>query len=425
VTLGGNLWEQTARAAPATFALTGERAADVVVVGAGFAGLSTTLHLAEAGASVVLIEAGAIGCGASGRSSGQINPGLKRSDEHLARLLGARAAERLIRFGDDAPGRLVALIREHGIDCDLQNSGWVRAAHSTAALRILEGSAKNLRGRNRDVALLDAVETAKCTGTDFYVGGLLHREAWTMQPMSLLRGMAEACLRKGAEIATHSPALRIAGQDPWRVVTPAGTVRARTLVLATGAYTDDLWPGLRTSIVTVESSQIASASLSSTGDKAILPGGVGVSDTRKLANFFRKDGGGRLMIGGRGTVDRDLSNSTARSIVRAAGERFPSAQDLRWQNAWSGSVEFNIQDLPQLCRLAPNAWSVLGFGGRGIALATALGAVLARKITEDESVDFDYPVTPLRSIPWHRLRAPALTAAMAYYRAKDALGFAS
>jgi glycine/D-amino acid oxidase-like deaminating enzyme len=265
----------------------------------------------------------------------------------------------------------------------------------------------------------------KLLGTSYYVGGLLHREASMVQPLSLLRGLAEVCLRKGATIATRSPARKIVGQEPWRLEVPNATVTAKVLVLATGAYTDDLWPGLRKSVVTVQSGQIASAPVTGAVAGGIMPGEVGVSDTRKLANFFRKDVAGRFMIGGRGTVDRRLSNATARSILAAAAERFPAAGRLAWEHAWSGAVEFNVQDLPQLCRLAPNAWSVLGFGGRGIALASALGGILAGHISGCARDGLDYPITGLCPIPLHALRAPALATAMAYYRAKDALGFAS
>ena len=195
------------------------------------------------------------------------------------------------------------------------------------------------------------------------------------------------------------------------------------MVLATGAYSDGLWPGLARSFIGVQSAQIASRPLSENLRAAVMPSRAVLSDTRKLANYYRVDLAGRFIIGGRGPLGDAPEPATLVALQRAACERFPMLADVEWEHAWAGRIDMTLDELPHLCVPAPGVTSLVGFNGRGIALATTLGAVIANRLSGGRDPSLDFPETTLSTVPFHALRAPALRAAVAWYRLRDALGF--
>ncbi len=422
----GPLWAATAAPGPERRALEGAVAVDVAIVGGGYTGLSAALHLAERGVGVAVVEAREIGEGASGLNGGQVIPGLKRSRDELATRFGGDRADRMLALGDGAAARVYDLIARHGIACGLERNGWFRGAHSPMALAYLDKTATELQGRGVDAVLVSRGDTARMLGTDQYVGGLHDRRAGAIQPLDYVRGLARAAVGQGAEIYARSPAERLeqAGRQ-WRIATPRGTVTAGQVLLATGAYSDRLWPGLAQTFVGVQSAQMATGPLSANLRASILPSRAVVSDTRKLSNYFRVDGQGRLLMGGRGPLGDAPSPSTLTAIARAARRRFPMLGDIQWQHAWCGRIDMTLDELPRIHRPAPGLWSVLGYNGRGIALATTMGAVMADKLTGAQDPALDYPDTPFATVPFHALRAPGVAGAIAWYKFRDALGFAA
>ena len=168
-----SLWRATARhPAVAHPELAGDERADVAVIGGGYAGLSTALHLAEHGIDVALLEAHRIGFGASGRNGGQVNPGLKLGRAELETRFGAEGA-RLHALGEDAPDFLAALVRRKGLDCGFRRPGVLRLAHSPKAMKVAEGAVEDLARRGVKARLLDRSETASLVGGDLYLGGVL------------------------------------------------------------------------------------------------------------------------------------------------------------------------------------------------------------------------------------------------------------
>jgi len=122
-----SLYVETARAAPVTAPLDGDRSVSVAVIGGGFTGLSCALHLAEQGVDVAVLEAHEPGWGASGRNGGQVNPGLKHDPDRVEADFGADLGRRMVALSGNAPNVVFDLIQRHQIACEAQQSGTLRA----------------------------------------------------------------------------------------------------------------------------------------------------------------------------------------------------------------------------------------------------------------------------------------------------------
>lgn len=415
-----SLWRATAPLAPITIALEGRVDGDVVVVGAGYTGLSCALALAEAGQAVIVLEAADIGYGASGRNGGQVIPGLKHDPDELIARFGRERGETLVRLVGGAADRVFALIAKYGIDCAARQCGWIQPAHSAAEVQTIVRRTHQWTVRRAPVELLARDRLASLLGTDVYAAGWLDRRAGALQPLAYARGLARVAMTHGARVHTWSPATRIVrDREAWVVATARGEVRVRKVVLATDAYSGALWPELAANQLLATSVQIATDPLPEIDRRTILPGGTVASDTRRLLYYFRLDADGRFIIGGRGSVTEPIAESVYATLRRVAARMYPRLAGVPWPYRWYGRVGITRDWLPHLAEVAPGVWTALGYCGRGVAMATTMGLVLA-DIVNDARLP-GYPVMALKPIPLRALRRPLLQAGIAYYRARDAM----
>ncbi|MEI2416263.1 FAD-dependent oxidoreductase [Orrella sp. JC864] len=419
------LWDQ-ARAAQAGAALpAGLARTRVAVVGGGFTGLSAALSLAERGHEVMLLEAGRIGQGASGRNGGQVVPGLKPDPQALGQRYGQACARRMLDFGFSAADYAFALIRRHGIACGATRNGWIQTAVGARGRERLQRRAQALLQAGAQVRYLDAGQVAQASGSDYYCAGLDETGAGAVQPVQLALGLARAAARAGARLYEDAPVTGLQPQGGgWRLQAgPGASVQADAVVLAADVYVDRLWPRQAASMLQVASAQIASEVLPPGLAQAILPRRAGISEARKLTVYCRISPDGRFLIGGRARHTPRVDAATIGRLRRAAVQRFPALAALRWDYAWHGRVGLTRDDAPRLCNPAPGLWTAYGFGGRGVALALRFGPTLAQAAAGAAAADLDYPVTPLSAIPWHAVSAPAVSAGIFWHRLRDAIGY--
>ena len=344
-----SLYAAVARPAPVTGLLAGDTSVDVLIVGGGITGLSAALHLAEAGRQVLAIEANDIGWGASGRNGGQVNPGLKWEPEELEAGFGADLGGRMARLGGGAPDLVFELIARHGIDCEPVRGGTLRAAGPPRSEAGIRAHARQWSERGADVVLLDAAEMAATTGTAAYRLGAHDRRGGNLNPLSYTRGLADAALKAGARIATGTPATGLMRSGSgWSVTTPAGTIRAERVILATNGYTDDLWPGLRQTVIPVYSSIASTSPLQPEVAAAILPARPVLYEMSASYAYYRIDAAGRFLMGGR-SVLRDSSDfADYRGLIAHALALFPALRGASWDYCWNGQVAVTWDHLPHL-----------------------------------------------------------------------------
>jgi glycine/D-amino acid oxidase-like deaminating enzyme len=415
--------DSVARAAPSTEKLDGDRTAEVVIAGGGYTGLSTAIHLGERGIRPVVLEAWDVGWGESSRAFGQVVPYLKHPPAHLARQLGADVADRLVEATGKGPDLVFSLIDRHGIECSAVRKGLIFAAHSSAGLASLEHRTAFWQKRGARVEMFGARETEALIGSRYYEACSLDHRGGTLNPLAYARGLARAAIKAGATIYAQTPMTglsRVAGS--WQVETPAGTIRADSVVLATNAYaTAHVWPGLHESLIPMRSYQMVSASLPEDARERILPQGQPLTDTRRLFSGVRRHADGRLHVSADGPVFDVAGAPNAGKVDRRLAKVFPQLGRLRWEHTWSGWVGMTYDLNPHLHQLAPDLWAGLGYSGRGIALATMMGRDIAARIAGARDVPFAFDIVPLKSRRARWATKPLVGCLLNYYRLLDAL----
>ena len=416
------LWAATAEE-PAIVApsLRGTVKADVAVVGGGFTGCAAALALARQGAKVVLLEARHVGWGAAGRNGGQVIPGLKLDPSEMRALYGEQAGSALMAEAGGAADLVFNLVARHAIRCAPHRGGWIQAAHSAQALGRVQRRAAEWEREGAPVTLLNAAALRDRTGAVGYCGGWLDGRAGTLQPLGYVRGLARAAQEAGVALHETTPARRLSrANDIWTLESEDGRVEAPAVLVCTDAYSDTLLPGLARSMLTVQSVQIATDPLPASLDDTVLRGGPCVSETRRLAFYFRRSPDGRLVFGGRGAIGDRHRRALFDALERAMHRTLPATAGLRVAYRWSGQVGLTLDGMPRVHEPEPGLFVGLGYNGRGIAMATRMGHWLAARAGGGGPTPL--PARPLAPIRWHAARRPALAAGIALAWVRDHLG---
>lgn len=398
-------WAASAVAGPESGPLDGAIRVDVAVVGAGVTGLSTAIHLAERGVRVAVLEAREPGFGGSGRNNGQIIPTLSRLDPvNLTAAYGEAKGSALARMVGGSAALVFDLIERYQMRCDGVQKGWIQPAHRPGRMAAAEQRVAQWRALGAEVALLDAAQTERALGTRFWHGAMVAPTGGHVNPLSLAREMARAAL--GLGVAIHSDTA-VAAIDrvgtAWRLTTPRGSVTADRVVLATNAYTDDLWPGLRRSIVPVLNFQMVTEPLPAALRASVLPSDMACSDTRGDLHFFRWTADNRLVSGCTLVRSADAERRARERTRERIRRVFPQIGNPAIARSWSGHLAMTADFRPHFHELAPGVTGAVGYNGRGMALGTAVGRELARHVTGTGAQELALPFTPVKPLPFHDL----------------------
>ena len=403
------LWAATAPPPPETSALAETIETDVAIVGGGFTGLSSALHLAEAGISATVVEANEFGFGGSGRNAGLVNAGLWVPLPDMIKMLGPEAGERMIEDLGNAPSVVFDLIEKFGISCEPERAGTLHMAHSAKGYADLSARCEEWSKRFAPVEMFDRETTISKTGTGAYYGAMLDRRAGTIQPLAYVRGLAHAALNAGARLYTQSPAQSISqGNDRWTIKTPTGTLSAERLFIATGGYGEGA-DQARHPTVPYFYFQCATRPLSHNVLAEILPEKHGTWDTHPVLRSFRLDAAGRLIFGSIGKLDSGggLHKDWA---VRGLRNIYPQISEDAWEETWYGRIAMTQDHLPRLIEVGRNGLAIYGYNGRGIGPGTVFGRAVAKYFETGEKEALPFPLTPNPSEPFAGLRGLAIEA---------------
>jgi glycine/D-amino acid oxidase-like deaminating enzyme len=394
----------------------------VAIIGGGYTGLASAVALSERGIDSVLLEAHQPGWGAAGRNGGQVNAGVKHEPSQVERDLGSVHGPRLIELSSRAPSMVFDLIEKHGVECEAERGGTLRAAHKTCDISSLVTSVEQWKTRGVQLELLNANDTRRMSGTDYYRAAILDARGGSLNPLSYARGLASIAAHLGSKLYGESRALQLKKTNKcWRVTTQSGTVDAESVIIATDGYSDALWPRLAQSIVPLYSSMAATEPLDDRLLASVMPTRAVLYEAGLVTYYLRRDAHNRLLVGGRGAQHSASTRNSYADLVRHAQRLWPELAATRFTHFWNGQFALTPDFYPRLHAPAPGIYSAIGYSGRGVALATAMGQELARAITGTPLTELALPVTPIQPIPFHRWWRVGVRTRLALATLQDAL----
>lgn len=406
------LWRATAGTKPVFGRLDGKAEVEVAVVGGGFTGLSAALHLARRGVEVLLLEAHEIGWGASGRNAGFVVPNFSKADPAaVVARLGREKGTQLLNLVGRGGERVFELAREGGLGRQAEQNGWLQPAHSAAVADALRRRVEAWQALGRPVHWIDAAETAGRTGMDIYHGALADSSGGMINPLAYAWALARAAIAAGARIVEDA-AVTDASQTGagWQLQTHQGSVRARKVLLCTNAEAEGAAVRLSRQIIPLTVYQIATEPLAKALTDRFSPRREPVSDTRANIFTFRLDADNRLISGGMAIVPLAAERRMAARIARRLARELHLPEVPRVAHVWRGTAAVTTDFLPHIYRFGPGFLGATGCNGRGVAMTTMLGEVLADAATGTALEELPVPVSEPASIPFRTVARAAPSA---------------
>ncbi len=399
-----SLWFATAVDAPNTEALNEAISADVLIIGAGITGLNAAIELARNGTNVVVLDAGVVGGGASGRNGGQVNLGLNLSPDELVEHYGERAARPLINALCRTPDTVFKRIEQYGIQCDAEQNGWIQGAVTENRLNDHLKLVQEFAKHGLAIEELDRSEIARRSGSSRYVGGLFVKQAGSIQPLSYTRELARVAIQNGVKVFTHSAVQTLKRQSAnagWVVNTGVGEVRAEYVLVCTNGYTDKTVSGLEKKVVPARSIQVATEPLSESLQAKLLPGRSTIVDKRRMILYGRYDRDGRLTMGDHGPMRDNFCEDDFADLKKRTIEVFPELAEIRWDYHWGGRLAITKDRLPFLFQPTPDLMVGMGYNGRGVGMGTMMGLAMASKVLQRDSDQAFMPITTPSEYVFH------------------------
>lgn len=402
-------------------ALQGDHSTDVCVIGAGFTGISTALHLAERGYKVTVVEANRVGWGASGRNGGQIIGGIA-GEANIAKHHGRDVEDLFGELRWAGHDIIRERVRKYSIQCDLK-WGYLDVAIKNRHLRDIEYDYERLKASDfpHEVRILSADETRDLIGTDAYIGALLNRGNGHLHPLNLCIGEADAAASLGTVIYEQSPVVDILKGGRPKVVTEQGSVTADAVVLAGNAY-HFLDPKLRGVMFPVNSFIVATEPLSGDMAQTINREDLAVCDPNFVLKYFRLSADKRLLFGGRFNYFGEDPEYITKKHRRKLARVYPQLANVGIDYAWGGTIGVPVNRVPLMGRLAKAVFYCQGYSGHGVNVTHLAGRIMADAVAGSvEQFDLFANVKPFIVPGAATFTKPMVTLGMMYYQIKDRL----
>jgi len=415
-------YELTAPEFPAQPRLEGRARADVCILGAGYTGLSAAIELAEAGLSVIVLEANTVGSGASGRNGGQAITGYSCDQSKIAALVGLQVSQELFDWTLEGLQLLHERCARFAIDAQ-----W-RAGY--AHLPIKPRHVRELMAWREDLAEHYGYEMEwwprerlrEQLASDRYLGAIHDPRSGHIQPLSYVRGLAQAALSLGVRIHEGSEVLSLQRGAKPRLRTAAGEVECDFAVLAGNALMHGIAPELESRVMPVGTYIGATPPLGEDGARALIANGMAAADTNWALDYFRIGADTRLLFGGRASYSTLPPPNLRGTMLRRMRRVFPQLGETPIERVWGGFVDISQNRAPHWGRLGDNVYFAQGFSGHGVVSSGLAGRILAEAIRGQASRVDAYARIPHLPFPGGRLlRTPLLVAAMAWFKLRDAL----
>jgi len=402
--------------------------ADVAVVGAGFCGLSAARTLARRGVRVVVLEAETLGWGASSRNGGMVLTGMKLPVPALIARYGRELVQRMYAASLESIDLVEKTVKEEAISCSFTRCGHLEVACKQAHFQdYAEAAARIKREFNHELHILPKNDLHREIGSKIYFGGLVDEKSAGLNPAQYVTGLAKAAARAGATLFEHTRVLdlkqqRCPGSRRFHVETSRGSLNAKEVLLASGAYTTAATPALRKKVIPIGSYIIATEPLPADLARELSPRNRMIYDSKHFLYYYRLTPDNRLLFGGRAAFFPESENTVRESaeILRQGMVGvFPQLRNTNVEYVWGGTLDFAFDVMPH-CGKLHDMHFALGFAGHGVAAATWMGAKLAGVICGDSDDNpFSGITFPSAPIGLRSGNTWALPLAGLYYRLLD------
>lgn len=414
----------TANPQPERPPLKGDATADICVIGAGFSGISTALHLAEKGYKVIVLEGVKIAFGASGRNGGQIINGYSRDYDTILGRYGQDTARALLNMSFEGGDIIRERIQKYDIKCD-HKPGSFFAAFTQKQMDFLQRRREvwEMAG-HKDTEMFGRDRThAEVSDTNLYIGGMLDRKGGHIHSMNLVLGQAAALESLGGKIYEHSRVTHIDKSAKPVAHTAEGKVTCNTLVICGNAYIGDTVPELPSRFMSVSSQIITTEVLGAELTDKMMPGGYCLEDCNYLLDYYRITGDKRLLFGGgvvyTGAEPKDIIRRLYPHMVKT----FPYLEGKKIDFAWSGNFALTLTRMPHIGRLTDNVYFIHGDSGHGVTTCHLLGRLTAEAINHQHARYDVFASMKNFPFPGGRLfRVPLTVLGAWYYGMREKLG---
>jgi glycine/D-amino acid oxidase-like deaminating enzyme len=395
---------------------------DVAIIGAGFSGLTCALELAKRGASVLVLEQGAIGHGASGRNGGMVGPSFhKLGMTGLTKQYGADKARDIMQAGMAALDHFEAFVEAEGIDCDLSMQGRFRGARSTADLVSMEAECKRL---NAEVGLpyrmVSRAEVGGFISSDAYVGGVYYPRDGGVHPKRLVNALAARAEARGAHLRDHTPVSRIVRDGSgFRLEAGGKSFAAKQVVMATNGYSDARTPGLNARLIPINVTVAATRDLGENRIRSMSPQGSMHGETGRVFLWYRPSPDGRRFIFGGRICREGLAMPARRAKVAAmVGRIFPELEAEDYEHIWHGKIAYSLDHAPHIGQI-DGVWYLGGYCGSGVTRSVYFASKLARKILGQAGGETPFDDLPFAKVPFRPFAPLGVMGMTRYYRWLD------
>ncbi|AXV17927.1 FAD-dependent oxidoreductase (plasmid) [Neorhizobium sp. SOG26] len=415
------LWTLTANPAPALESASIPTTADVVIIGAGFTGLTAAREIAKSGKTVVVLEASYIGAGATGVNAGFVVPNFAKADPATVyQKLPRNKADALLRLVGEGADAVFSTIREEQISCDANQVGWLQPAYGTATADLLRKRTADWQALGRPVRFLSPQEVEQQTSLSIYSGGLLDESGGTIHPLNYAMGLARAVKRHGGVIREGAEVRDVRQTSGgWTVIFTGGVIQAGAVLLCTNAFTTGAAGRLGRTTVPLRVYQVATRPLPRETVERISPNRRPVGDTRSNLFTYRLDRDNRLISGGMAVIPVGAFKRIGKAVVDRLVSELRLEQHPGVEIVWTGVAAMTPDFLPRLHEFGPGFFGGIGCNGRGIAMTAQLGRVLARAALGEPLETLPVPTVKARPLPFHAFTPIVASAALAHARFKD------
>ena len=412
-------WDRTPRPTIKEIALPKET--EVLVIGSGYTGLCTAIQTCRNGLGTVVLEAQDAGWGGSSRNGGQVSPSIKPSFQELSRKYGEEPARELLKEGNNALKWIGDFIQEENIDCDFRRVGHYYGAHSLSQFKHLEKIINEQpEGLQLDVNLIPKSQQHTEIGSDFYHGGIVHKNHASLDPARFHQGLLEVALTSGAQIKTHCAVNKIEKKGGiFQIHTEAGTMSAREVVVATSGYTGTVTPWHRRRVIPIGSYIISTELLAEDLVNELIPRDRVITDSRKLVVYYRASPDRkRILFGGRVSLNETDPDKCAKPLHKKLTQIFPQLAKIKVSHSWMGFVGFTFDHIPHTGD-KEGVHYAMGYCGSRVCLSSYFGTKLGQRLAGLPQGNTIFTDINFQTRPFYKGNPWFLAPSILYFQLRD------